>query len=159
MRLWIRRCLALGHFAWGLLLLFCAAWFTVSVFRVLPYMSTGALLTNLLGTDLLVTMQALPLAAIGAWMLILGRWLWFGHRRLRTALLWTHGVLLVLGSLAVAIGIHAVGAAERSAGRGGGLLSPVAVIPLLFGVPVVVLALCSIAIALTVIPRHPSASL
>ena len=39
-------------------------------------------------------------------------------------------------------------AAERSAAKGGGLLSPIAALPLLFGIPVLVLSLCSIVVAL-----------
>ena len=42
--------------------------------------------------------------------------------------------------------------AERSAESGGGLLSPVAALPLALGVPVLILALCSIAAARTLQP-------
>jgi len=62
---------------------------------------------------------------------------------------------LLPGILAVVGGVYAMRAAERSAASGGGLLSPLAALPLAFGVPVVVLALCSIAIALTVAPSMP----
>jgi hypothetical protein len=95
----------------------------------------------------------LPQAALGAWMLILARWLWTGHR-LRHALLVTHGFVLLLGSLYVGVGFYAVAAAERSTARGGGLLSPIAFLPFLHGVPLMIFALCSIAFALAAIPRH-----
>ena len=62
-------------------------------------------------------------------------------------------MLLVLGSLAVVIGIYSVEAAEISSARGGGLLSPYAYLPLLFGVPVLVLAVCSLVVAL--VGLHP----
>lgn len=43
-------------------------------------------------------------------------------------------------------------AAERSAESGGGLLSPVAALPVALGVPVLILALCSIAAARSLLP-------
>ena len=86
-------------------------------------------------------------------MLVLARWLWSGHRRLRTALLATDSFVLLLGSLAIKWGFDAIAAAERSTAKGGGLLSPVAFFPFLIGVPLLVLAVCSIAVALWVIPR------
>jgi hypothetical protein len=85
-------------------------------------------------------------------MIVLGRWAWTLSPRLRLALLITHGVLLLPGTLAVVVGVYAMRAAERSTASGGGLLSPLAALPLAFGVAVLVLALCSIATALTVAP-------
>jgi hypothetical protein len=81
-----------------------------------------------------------------------GRRLWSPGPRLRTTLLWTHGILLVFGSLAVYVGIHSVEAAEISISRGGGLLSPLAWIPLLFGLPTVVLAAFSLLAAMLALP-------
>lgn len=147
------QCLALGHFAFGLLLLLAAGWFATAALRALPYLATGSPWTRLLSAVWLALTYALPLAALGAWLVILGRGLWSPRPGLRAALLWTHGALLAPGALALVIGLYAVGMAERSQARGGGLLSPVAYLPLLFGAPVVILALCSIAVALTVIPR------
>jgi hypothetical protein len=49
-------------------------------------------------------------------------------------------------------------AAERSTASGGEILSPVAAFPLVFGVPIVVLALCSIATALAVVPSTRGAT-
>ncbi len=86
----------------------------------------------------------LPQAALGLWLLVLARWLWAGERRLRVALLVTHGVLLLFGLLYIHIGLRAVAVAERSTARGGGLLSPIAGLPLLQGVPLTILALYSI---------------
>jgi hypothetical protein len=141
----LSRWVAIGHVGWGMLLLLAAGWFTVSAFRTLPYMSAGA--RDLPAVLMVAAMNALPLAALGAWMLILGRGLWSGRRDLRAPLLWTHGVLAALGALSVAVGVYALGAAERSSARGGGLLAPIAILPLLFGVPVVLLALSTIIVA------------
>jgi len=117
-------------------------------------MSTGTIWTNLPSVMLWAAMSALPLAAFGVWMAMLGRTLWSPGARLRTTLLWSHGILLVLGALAVYVGIHSVKAAELSSARGGGLLGPIAYIPLLFGLPVVVLAVCTLAVALLVLPQY-----
>jgi len=66
----------------------------------------------------------------------------------------THGILLLVGFLSVITGIQSMRAAEISTAHGGGLLSPLAVVPLLLGVPVVLLAICSIAVGLLAIPRY-----
>jgi hypothetical protein len=150
--LWVMRCLALVHFAWGLLLLFIATYFGVGMLRVLPHLSSGTVWTNLPGVLLLAAGYALPLGLLGFWMIVLGGWAWTSRPGLRLALLVTHGVLLLPGTLAVVAGGHAMRAAERSTAGGGGLLSPLAALPLLFGFSVLVLALCSIAAALTVVP-------
>ena len=147
---WVMRCLALAHFAWGLLLLLIATRFAVGMLRILPHLSSGTVWTNLPGGLLLAAVYALPLATLGCWMIVLGRWAWTVRPRLRRALLVTHGVLLLPGTLAVVVGVQAMRAAERSTARGGGLLSPLAALPLVFGGPVLILALCSIAAALTV---------
>jgi hypothetical protein len=150
--LWVMRCLALVHFVWGLLLLFTATFFGVGMLRTLPHLSSGTVWTNLPGILLLAALYALPLGLLGLWMIVLGRWAWIIRPRLRLALLITHGVLLLPGTLAVVAGVQAMRAAERSTASGGGLLSPLAALPLAFGIPVLVLALCSIAVALTVTP-------
>ena len=146
--LWMMRCLAVAHFAWGLLLLLIATYFGVGLLRILPHLSSGTVWTNLPGVLLLAAVYALPLGTLGFWMIVLGRWAWTARQRLRLALLITHGALLLPGGLAVGVGIHSMRAAERSIASGGGLLSPIAAYPLLFGVPVLILALCSIAVAL-----------
>jgi hypothetical protein len=83
---------------------------------------------------------------------VLGHRAWTLRPHLRLALLITHGVLLLPGSLAVVAGVHAMRAAEHSNAHGGGLLSPLAALSLAFGIPVLVLALCSIATALSMAP-------
>jgi hypothetical protein len=154
--IWILRCLALCHFGWSGVLLLAAGWSVWSAFRVLPFMSTGTIWTNLPASLVIGATYALPPAVLGLCMFILGRRLWSPGEQLRTTLLRTHGVLFALGALAVYIGIHSVEAMERSTARGGGLLGPLAYVPLLFGIPVVALAFLSLVAALLVVPRyHP----
>ena len=150
--LWIRRCLALAHFLWGGLLLLCGISVGVSMLRILPHLSSGTVWTNLPGVLLVAASYALPPGSLGFWMLVLGRWTWTARQRLRLALLITHGLLLMIGTLAVVVGVHAMHAAERSTASGGGIMSPLAALPLLFGIPVLVLALCAIAVALVMPP-------
>jgi hypothetical protein len=150
--LWVIRCLALAHFAWGLPLVFIAIYFGVGMLRAMPHLSSGAIWTDLFGILLVVAVYTLPLGGLGFWMIVLGHWAWIVHPRLRLALLITHGVLLLPGTLYVVAGVYAMRAAERSTASGGGILSPIAAFPLVLGVPIVVLALCSIVTALTVVP-------
>lgn len=150
--LWVMRCLALAHFAWGLTLLVIATYFGVGMLRTLPHLSSGTVWTNLPGVPLLAAVDTLPLASLGFWLIGLGRWAWTLRSGLRLALVITHGVLLLPGTLALVVGVYAMRAAERSTASGGGILSPIAAFPLLLGVPIVVLALCSIVTALTVVP-------
>lgn len=150
--LWVMRCLALVHFAWGLVLLVVAAGFGGGMLRVLPHLSSGTVWTNLPGVLLMASVYALPFGLPGLWMIVLGRWVWTLRPRLRLALLVTHVIMLLFGVLAVVTGVHAIRAAERSTASGGGIMSPIAALPVVLGVPVVVLALCSIVVALTVAP-------
>ena len=148
----VRRCLALAHFVWGGLLLLCGIFFGISMLRIVPHLSTSSVWTNLPGVLLVAAGYALPPGSLGFWMLVLGRWTWTARQHLRLALLITHGLLLMLGTLAVVVGVHAMHAAERSTASGGGIMSPLAALPLLFGIPVLVLALCAIAVALIMPP-------
>ena len=143
------KALALGHVLWGLALLGVAAWWAVAAFRILPYMSTGTVMTNLPISLVLVVTQSGPLAALGLWMLTLGRRIRAEDPNLRSLLLRTHGPLLVPAALALVLAVYGLRAAERSAERGGGLLAPVAVVPLVAGSCLAILALSSIAWALT----------
>ena len=146
------RFVALCHFLWGLMVLTAAAWFVVSSLRVLPHMSTGSVYTNVPAVMLVAASAAGPPAALGVWMLVLGRMAWIRARSVRSALLWTHGVLLLVGLVVCAAGFVALKAAALSAERGGGILGSIAALPLLVGVPMVLLALCSIAVAVGVRP-------
>jgi len=146
------RFVAVCHFLWSGLLLAAAALLTWSALRVQPHLSTGNALTKTLVVMLVAMYAAGPYAALGFWMAVLGRMAWMRSPGARKALLWTHGPLLVVGLVACAIGIAGMEAAARSAARGGGLLGPVAVLPLLVGVPLVALALCSIGAGLAT--RH-----
>ena len=146
----------MAHLGCGLLLLLGVACVGAVALGVLPSSTVFYVLVVLnpgfaiLGSPL----AALPQSALGVWMLVLARWLWNGHARLRSALLVTHGLLLLVGSLFVVFGLLAVAAAERSTARGGGLMSPLALLPFLYGLPLVLFALCSILIAFARIPKH-----
>lgn len=152
----VMRWLALAHLVFGLLLLLGVVWVGAVAVGVLPSSTVlYALVVLNPGFAILGPLLAsLPQSALGVWMLILARWLWNGHARLRSALLVTHGLLLLVGSLFIVFGFLAVAAAERSTARGGGLMSPVAFVPFLYGLPLVSFALCSILIAFARIPRH-----
>jgi hypothetical protein len=137
-------------------LLALAGWFAFSAALTLPHMSTGTLWTNLPMSLASGVWRALPWALLGVWMSVLGRRRWWPDAGLRSVLLLTYAILLVVGALAIAAGIHAVNAAEISTSRGGGLLSPLAWIPLLFGLPVVVLAAFSLPVPLLALPASRS---
>jgi hypothetical protein len=152
---WIRRCLAVIHLALGLIFVAGGVSYLVLGVFGLPQLLTTDSRTRAPGTLVLVTaVVLLPELALGAAMLVLARWLWLGHPRLRAALPAVHSVALLLGALFIKWGFDAVAAAERSTARGGGLLSPVAFFPFVVGVPLLVFALASIAAALWVVPRH-----
>jgi hypothetical protein len=146
------RCLALAHFGWAIVLLLISAYFGSGMLRTLAHLSSGNAETTLLRFLFLAAVYTLPLAVLGLWMIVLGWRAWTMHPRLRLTLLISHGILLLPGTLAVYAGVHATRAAEISTASGGGLLSPLAMLPLVFGVPVLVLALCSITIAMTRLP-------
>jgi hypothetical protein len=148
---WSLRILALGHYAWGGALLLVAAWFVVGAIRTLPHMSTGTVWTNLPGALMFVAFAAGPFAALGSWLLVLGRRAWTGRGPLRTALCWTHGALLPLGAFAIVVGLQAMRQAEVSAARGGGIMGSLAALPLLFGEAILVLSVPSLAVALLVL--------
>jgi len=119
----------------------------------------GRWLTPSSGVDvmawlLVVAVQLLLPMAGAAWLLVLAWRLWRPTPRLATPLRWTHSFVLLLGGLHCAWGLFAIQASERSAAAGGGLLGPVAVIPLIIGVPLVVLALASLMAASRIAAGH-----
>lgn len=139
--------LAALHTACALALLGLAGWWVVSVFRTLPYMTTGTLLTNLPFAAMLALTFAGPLAALGGWLLVLARALWRREPTVRDRLLRTHGLLLIPALAAMAIGIADLQAAERSAAHGGGLLGGVGLIPLAVGGALAVMNMTTIVAA------------
>ena len=147
--IWTRRFLALCHMGLGMLLHLGVVAYTTTVIIGFPQLLKDAPRTNILGSVVFVVLIILlPETALGAWLLTLSRWLWAGRRRLRTALLLTHTFLLLLGLLGVMIGFQSMRAAEISTERGGGLLSPLAIVPFLLATPLLALVFCSIAAAL-----------
>ena len=154
---WIRRCLAVIHLALGLIFVAGGVSYLVLGVFGLPQLLTTGSRTQAPGTLVLVAaVVLLPEMALGAAMLVLARWLWLGHPRLRAALLAIHAVVLLLGALFIKWGFDAVAAAERSTAGRGGLLSPAAFFPFAVGVPLVALALSSVAVAFWVVPLHES---
>jgi hypothetical protein len=156
---WIRRSLAVVHLVAGLF--FLAGGISGVVLGVLGFFNLLTRTARAQGPGALLLVAAtvvLPGLGLGSGMLVLARWLWSGHPRLRAALLAVHACVLLLGALFIRWGFDAVAAAERSTARGGGLLSPVAFLPFVFGVPLLVFALASIAVALWAVPpsRNPS---
>ena len=63
--LWMVRCMALGHYAWGTAILLLAAWLAISALRILSYMRSAAQ-----GGGLLSSIGMFPLA-IGAGVVVL----------------------------------------------------------------------------------------
>ena len=150
---WLLRGMAVGHFVWGLIFVLFAAYVTYSAFAVLAYMSSGNIWSKLAAAMFVTIQHSLPFVLLGGWILILGRRTWNGAQPVRKVLLVTHGILFVIGSLSVVMGIYAIRDAEASIARGGGLLSPIAWVPLILGFLLVALALPSIIIALTAAPK------
>ena len=148
------QCLALVHFAWGVSIILLAAWFAASSLLILPHMSSGTIWTNLPTSLTMAAIRSFPLGVLGTWILILGYRAWTGHAGLRKALVITHALLLVPGSLSTAVGFYALRAGARSAARGGGLSSPIGMFPLAIGAGIIVLALASILMAIAVVPKH-----
>jgi hypothetical protein len=153
---WLIRDLALAHFAWGGSLLLVATYILYCSLAVVPYMSSGATGANLLGALFWAAIRATPVGLLALWMINLGCRAWTLHPRLRSAILFSHGLLLLVGMLAITLGVSSVRAAELSSAHGGGLLGGLAYLPLVFGVPVVILAFYSLATALMILPEYRS---
>jgi hypothetical protein len=151
---WIIKFLALAHFTWGFSLIILAAWFAFSALRILPYMSSGNIWTNLPVSLTMASIHSFPLGALGTWIVLLGYRIWTGHAGLRKSLITTHLLLLVPGALSTAVGILTLRAGAGSAAAGGGLLSSIGMFPLAIGIGVLVLALSSIVFALTIGPKQ-----
>src|SRR5262245_29054016 len=126
------RILAVGHFLWSAILLLAALWSTYAVSTALTHTISGTPKSQLLAALYLITLYTAPIAALSAWLFILGRRLWTGTPT-RTALLITHSILLALALLAILIGLAAIHQANQSIARGGGIMSPLAWAPLIFG--------------------------
>jgi len=144
---WVLRGLALGHFAWAGMLAAMSLWCVYTALAVIPHMSQGSIWSHIAGALFFMVPYALLPGALGLWMGRLGQRLWRADNDVARVLMVTHGLLLVPGILLFAIGYYATGAAARSAAAGGGLLSPVAAVPLIAGGIILALSLCSMAAA------------
>ena len=136
-----------AHIVWGVALLALAAWWATMLFSIFPHLKASTLWENLAIVMTLALAQCGPLAALGIWLLSLGRAVWRGDPGLRRRLLRAHGLLLVLGLAAVYVGIADLQAAAESARRGGGLLGGIGLIPLVLGGFVAVLSAGGLAVA------------
>jgi hypothetical protein len=145
----------LFHFAWGIVLIALATWCVIAALMVLPHMSSGTIWSNLPMSLSIAAWQSFLPGMLGTWMMMIGYRAWKLHAGLRKTLLTSHAILLGPGLLATIVGVFAVRAAEISSSRGGGLLSPIAFVPLAIGVPMMVLAAVSVVMALVVVPKRP----
>ena len=136
------RFLAFAHGIAGLVLLLFYVFFIGAVFVnggwVMP--ARGISFIGMLG----IAVQMLMPLALGAWFLVLAFRLWRPAPPLAAQLRWTHWIFLLFGGLFCAWGFFAIEAAERSTAAGGGLLSPLAVMPFFVGAPLIALALVSL---------------
>jgi len=140
---WIFRALALCHFGWAAVLLSFSGWLVASQMRALRYMSSVTW-TSVAWLLLVIATYTLPFAGLAAGLIILGRRIWSPVPRLRTTLLLAHSLLLLLGSIAIVVGVLGVEAAEKSSARGGGIMSSLAWVPLWYGIPTAILAALSL---------------
>ena len=133
------RCLALAHVIVGLALLL----FSVFIGRLFGHGFSSVRGARVVWVLVLSFQIVMPVVG-GVWMMVLGFRLWHPSPRLAMQLCWTHRICLFFGGLFCIYGVFALKAAERSTAAGGGLLSPVAFIPLIFGGPLVALAVASL---------------
>lgn len=115
---------------------------------------------RLLGTaHILMGLLLLPLATVvgllgipllvlpSLWLIALGVHLWRRGPGVAIALRRTHLVSLVIAALLCLYGMLALGAANRSAARGGGLLGAFGVIPMALGLALGALAVVSLRVS------------
>lgn len=151
---WIFRLLALCHFGWAAVLVSLSGWFVASQMLALRHVSTGTFWSNVPWLLVASAMYTLPFTGLAAGLIVLGSRIWSQGPRLRTTVLRAHGLLLLIGIVAMAVGIIGVEAAEMSAARGGGIMSPLAWIPLLYGIPIVLLSAFSLSAAWLALPAN-----
>lgn len=154
--MWILKFLSMCHFGWGVVLLLVAVWPIVGQVITLKYlhMTSGKILSHLPASFIVAAMSAFPFVFLGVWMIFLSRRMWTSHFRLRTTILWTHSILFIFGSIAMIAGLQMIKASELSSSLGGGIMSPVAWIPLLLSIPVVMLASFSLPVAWLALPAE-----
>lgn len=143
----ILRALAILHFTCALALFLAAGWMTFAALSTVPHMVTGTIWTNVPVAVALAFAYSIAPVTLGLRLSVLGRELWWPEPSLRDALVRAHRVCLVIGVIAILVGIQSVEASNRSTARGGGLLSALAWIPLFFGAPMVMLASLSLTAA------------
>lgn len=99
----------------------------------------------LLPSTMFVGFVSVPVILPGLiWLVILGNRLWLQKIQFRGAFRHTHIVLALFAALLIAVGLDAIGHAQQSTEAGGGLLSPVAYIPIMMGIPAGLLSIASL---------------
>ena len=99
----------------------------------------------LLPSTLFVGFVSVPVILPGLiWLAIPGNRLWSQKIQFRGVFRYTHIVLALFGVLLITMGLDAIGHAQQSAEAGGGLLSPVAYIPIMMGIPAGLLSIASL---------------
>jgi hypothetical protein len=146
---WVMRLLALVHFVSGLTLLTWACFLWILGFGLhqgIPSDKEGPFWVWMWFrlADL-----APAFGLLGVLMIVLGCLAWTLLPRLCLAFLTTHVVLLALGTLAILDRTCGMHIAQRICAGGEGPLSPYAMTLSVFSVPIVVMAVCSIAAALS----------
>jgi len=143
----MKAALAFAHTVWGAALLALAMWVAVAAIRILPYMSTGTVLTNLPVAIALAIGESTPIAALGLWIISLGRAVRRGDADARIRILRAHSVQFCCGLGLVWLGVADLKAAAASAARGGGLLGGIGLIPCVFGGGLALFSACAIVVA------------
>ena len=99
----------------------------------------------LLPSTMFVGFVSVPVVLPGLiWLAILGIRLWLQKIQFRGAFRYTHIALALFAALLIAMGLDAISHAQQSAEAGGGLLSPVAYIPIVMGIPAGLLSIASL---------------
>ena len=109
----------------------------------------------LLPFALFLGMTPAPLLALGPlWIIVLGVRMWWPSARVVTLARRSAWVGLVVGAGEMVYGIFALGAAQRSAARGGGLLGAFGLLPLGLGFAIAGLAAVSLALMARGVPSR-----
>ena len=148
--LWLKRILAFVHFLYAIVLFSGALWLAVSAFKIIPYMTCGTVFTNIPNALFIGFTQGAPLILAALLFSAAGWGIWSHYWLIKKYLLWFHGLSIIFSAGLIIIGIHAVKAAEASCAKGGGILSPIAWVPIIIGVPIMSIAIFTFTIALLI---------
>ncbi len=131
---------AIAHFV-------CAAFWAVVTLYVTHVFIHALIFSRGLYVFLFAT-YLLPACSICVMMFVLGLAGLRAREKFSKAIFISHSILLTLGIFAAIVGIYALRAAQFSTLRGGGIMSPVTVLPLVFSLSVLVPAVLTFMCAL-----------